>query len=92
MFRFKSVRQIIGFAVAFFLTLTGVLITSGLLVPVFVKTERMQFVFGITVILFGIFRFVSAYYAVKRDRKWIEDDSWKGQTKESSSGDTSPPL
>ena len=92
MFRFKSVRQIIGFAVAFFLTLTGVLITSGLLVPVFVRTERMQLVFGITVILFGIFRFVSAYFAVKRERKWIEDESWKGRTPESSTSDTSPPL
>ena len=92
MFRFKSVRQIIGFTVAGMLTLTGVLITSGLLVPVFVRTERMQLMLGITVILFGLFRFVSAYFAVKREKKWIEDESWKGHASDTSSSDSSPPL
>lgn len=92
MFRVKSVRQIIGFTVALMLIATGVLLTTGMLVPVFVQTERMQFMFGITVILFGLFRFVSAYFAVKREQKLIEDDSWKSQPTDSSSGNSSPPL
>jgi len=92
MFRVKSARQVFAFTVATMLTVTGVLIATGNVVPVFLTTERMQLMFGVTVILFGLFRFVSAYYAVKREQKWIEDDSWKDQPSDTSSGDTSPPL
>ena len=61
--------------------MTGVLVLTGNLLRVFIQTEQLRLVFGSVLILYGVFRFFSAYYSEKRaqdTRSILEDDSWKG--------------
>lgn len=81
MIRITSFRQLIGYLVAVAMCVTGVLVITGYLLRVYIQTEQLRLVFGSVLILYGIFRFVSAYYADKRaeeTRSILEDDSWRG--------------
>lgn len=80
-----SIGQVLGYTVAGLAFIAGGLILSGYMVPVFIQTERFRVLFGIVVVLFGVFRFVSAYFSGQRERRLIEDDSWKNSSSESSS-------
>ena len=76
-----SFRQLIGFTVACLMVISGVMILTGMIMPAFFITDRLRITFGVILILFGVFRFVSAYFAEKRSKKTqsiLEDDSWKG--------------
>ncbi len=80
MIRITSFRQFLGYLVAAAMVVSGVLILTGYLLRVFIQTEQLRMVFGSVLILYGIFRFVSAHYAEKREqetRSILEDDSWK---------------
>lgn len=80
-----SIRQLIGYCVATIMMVFGIMIVTGMMIPVFLATERLRLIFGIVLILFSIFRFASAYFAERRDRASIlEDDSWKGSSTASS--------
>ena len=81
MIRITSFRQFLGYLVATAMVVSGVLILTGHLLRVFIQTEQLRLVFGSVLILYGIFRCVSAYYGEKRaqeTRSILEDDSWKG--------------
>lgn len=81
MIRIKSFGQFLGYLVATAMVVSGVLILTGNLLRIYIQTEQLRLVFGSVLILYGIFRFVSAHYAEKRDRETrsiLEDDSWKG--------------
>ena len=83
MFGITSFRQLIGIIVACLMVISGVMILTGMMVPVFLTTDRLRLIFGIILILFGVFRFVSAYFAEKRSkeiRSILQDDSWKGSS------------
>ncbi len=80
MIRITSFRQFLGYLVAVAMVVTGVLVVTGNLLKVFIQTEQLRLVFGSVLILYGVFRFFSAYYSEKRDqetRSILEDDSWK---------------
>ncbi len=80
-----SIRQLIGYSVALVMLVFGLLIITGKMVPTFVATERLRIVFGAVLVLFSIFRFLSAYFMERRSRRSIlEDDSWKGSSTTSS--------
>jgi hypothetical protein len=80
-----SIRQLIGYTVALLMMITGILIITGFMVPTFLTTDRLRITFGIVLVLFGVLRFASAYFAEQRARKSIlEDDSWKGNQPTSS--------
>ncbi len=81
MIRITSFRQFLGYLVAVAMVVTGVLVLTGNLLRVFIQTEQLRLVFGSVLILYGVFRFFSAYYSEKRaqdTRSILEDDSWKG--------------
>lgn len=81
-----SFRQLIGFTVACLMVITGILILTGMMVPVFLTSDRLRITFGVILSLFGVFRFFSAYYSEKRSqeiRSILEDDSWKSSSKTS---------
>lgn len=80
MIRITSFRQFLGYLVAVAMVVTGVLVVTGNLLTVFIQTEQLRLVFGSVLILYGVFRFFSAYYSEKRTqetRSILEDDSWK---------------
>ena len=80
MIRSMSFRQFLGYLVAVAMVVTGILVVTGNLLTVFIQTEQLRLVFGSVLILYGVFRFFSAYYAEKRTRETrsiLEDDSWK---------------
>ena len=80
MIRITSFRQFLGYLVAVAMVVTGVLVVTGNLLKVFIQTEQLRLVFGSVLILYGVFRFFSAYYSEKRTRETrsiLEDDSWK---------------
>lgn len=80
MIRITSFRQFLGYLVAVAMVVTGVLVVTGNLLTVFIQTEQLRLVFGSVLILYGVFRFFSAYYSEKRNqetRSILEDDSWK---------------
>lgn len=81
MIRITSFRQVLGYVVAVAMCVSGVLVLTGYILRVFIQTEQLRLVFGSVLILYGIFRFVSAYYTDKRNeetRSILEDDSWRG--------------
>ncbi|MCY4544910.1 MAG: hypothetical protein OXD39_06710 [Gemmatimonadetes bacterium] len=81
MIRITSFRQFLGYLVALAMCVSGVLVLTGQLLRVFIQTEQLRLVFGSVLILYGVFRFVSAYYAEKKaeeTRSILEDDSWRG--------------
>lgn len=86
--RIASVRQLLAYMVAGVMTLFGFLIITGYMYPVFIQTDRLRIMFGVLLIMFGIFRFATAYFSEKRDRI-IEDDSWKDGSQNSSKEDVS---
>ncbi|MCY3773538.1 MAG: hypothetical protein OXG98_16140, partial [Gemmatimonadetes bacterium] len=80
MVRSTPCRQFLGYLVAVAMVVTGVLVVTGNLLTVFIQTEQLRLVFGSVLILYGVFRFFSAYYSEKRTqetRSILEDDSWK---------------
>ncbi len=80
MIRITSFRQFLGYLVAVAMVVIGVLVVTGNLLTVFIQTEQLRLVFGSVLILYGVFRFFSAYYSEKRTqetRSILEDDSWK---------------
>lgn len=80
MIRITSFRQLLGYLVAVAMVVTGVLVVTGNLLTVFIQTEQLRLVFGSVLILYGVFRFFSAYYSEKKTqetRSILEDDSWK---------------
>ena len=80
MIRSMPFRQFLGYLVAVAMVVTGILVVTGNLLTVFIQTEQLRLVFGSVLILYGVFRFFSAYYAEKRTRETrsiLEDDSWK---------------
>lgn len=85
MIRITSFRQFLGYLVAVAMVVTGVLVVTGNLLTVFIQTEQLRLVFGSVLILYGVFRFFSAYYSEKRNqetRSILEDDSWKSSGSE----------
>ena len=83
MFGITSFRQLIGFIVASLMVVSGVLILTETIMPEFIATDRLRYIFGLVLILFGVFRFLSAYFSEKRSkelRSIIEDDSWKSSS------------
>ncbi len=81
MIRITSFRQLLGYLVALAMFGSGVLVLTGHLLQTFIQTEQLRLTFGSVLVLYGIFRFVSAYFAEKRDRETrsiLEDDSWRG--------------
>ena len=86
--RIASVRQLLAYTVAGVMALFGFMIITDYMHPVFIQTDRLRIMFGVLLILFGIFRFFSAYFAEKRDRI-LEDDSWKSSSPDSSKEDVS---
>jgi uncharacterized membrane protein HdeD (DUF308 family) len=83
MFGITSFRQLIGFIVASLMVVSGVLILTETIMPEFIATDRLRYIFGVVLILFGVFRFLSAYFSEKRSkelRSIIEDDSWKSSS------------
>ncbi len=83
MFGITSFRQLIGFLVASLMVISGLLILTGTMIPAFITTDRLRIIFGVVLILFGIFRFLSAYFSEKRAKELqsiLEDDSWKGSS------------
>lgn len=80
-----SIRQLIGYTIALVMLVFGILIITGMMVPNFIVTDRLRIVFGSVLVLFSIFRFLSAYFVERRARRSIlEDDSWKGSSTTSS--------
>lgn len=80
-----SVRQLIGYTVALVMLIFGLMIITGKLVPRFIDSDRFRIIFGVVLVLFSIFRFLSAYFVERRTRRSIlEDDSWKGSSTTSS--------
>ena len=80
MIRVTSFRQFLGYLVATAMVVSGVLVLTGQILRIYIQTEQLRLVFGSVLILYGIFRFVSAHYAEKRaqeTRSILEDDSWK---------------
>ena len=84
MIRITSFRQILAYLVATAMVVSGVLILTGHLLQTYFETGQLpvqlRLVFGIVLILYGVFRFVSAHFAEKRDqenRSILEDDTWK---------------
>ena len=78
-----SFRQLIGFTVACLMVISGVMILIGTMMPAFIPTNRLRITFGVILVLFGVFRFASVYFAERRSKKTqsiLEDDSWKGSS------------
>ena len=76
----QPVKQALGYVVALAMCVSGVLVLTGYILRVFIQTEQLRLVFGSVLILYGVFRFVSAYYTDKRNeetRSILEDDSWR---------------
>ena len=70
--RITSFRQFLGYLVALAMCVSGVLVLTGQLLRVFIQTEQLRLVFGSVLILYGVFRFVSAYYAEKKARRPLD--------------------
>lgn len=67
----SSISRIFGYTMAGILFIAGGLILAGLLIPSFPGGDRLRVLFGIVLMLYGIFRFVSVRFAARRER----DDS-----------------
>ncbi|MBI4551256.1 MAG: hypothetical protein HY710_03240 [Candidatus Latescibacteria bacterium] len=66
-----SFSQVFGYTMAGILSIAGVLMVVGLLGPDFVGGTRLRSLFGVVLILYGVFRFVSVRFAARR----AEDDA-----------------
>ena len=80
MIRKTSFRHFVGYLVATAMVVSGLLILTGYLLQIHIPTEQMRIIFGSVLILYGIFRFLTTYYAEKRlqgSRSILEDESWK---------------
>ncbi|MYI99387.1 MAG: hypothetical protein F4104_07150 [Gemmatimonadetes bacterium] len=81
MIRITSFRQALGYVVALAMCVSGVLVLTGTILRLFIQMDQFSLVFVSVLILYGIFRFVSAYFTDKRNeetRSILEDDSWRG--------------